>query len=416
VNSTLRPLLTCTLLVPLLGACKSIDKVLSLDLIDLPDSRIENLERLHTPSGMHHYAVHLVGDVEYAFNRSGRTIGGVRIGKPDDSMAQEGRKNTLSDPSETCYELLGELLDFDSEDDLRLASMQVTWCARIIQTDPSPLSRERATLALGMHGRRVSIDGPRFLPIEMPRADADQTAHLLTGVVANWRGLRQGTALAGELGASLQELSSTRFDLDGARRVLPALAGLLGGAYPGEPGYAQLSEVTLEFQRRTIELALWHAYDRPESAGRVRAAAVTASVEADGVAMLARFVGTSLATERRRGADRDADLVIEILRLVALLGLPESLEEFGDEQFQEVREGWLAQLMGLAIGDPDSQVRVKAMQALTKVTDGPGTLREEDWEEWYHQRVMRQREEAGLPRALDAVDPGSDPTGEDQTP
>lgn len=414
----LRTLATCALLAPLLSGCKSLDKVLSLDLLDLPDSRVENLERLHTPSGKHRYAVHFVGDVEYAFNRSGRTIGGLRIGKPGGSEPQGGPLKTLTDPSETCYELLEELLDFDAEDEPRLASQQIAWCARIIQGDPSPLSRELATLGLGSHGRRVGIAGPYFLALDMPRANADETAKLLTPILARWRGLREGSALPGELRDSLDALVATTFDLDGARRVLTALAGLLGSAEPEQAGYAELLEVVLDFQRRTIEFALWQAYDRPESSGRVRAAAVTASVEARGVPMLARFVGTTLATERRRGTERDAELVVEVLRLVAELGLPSSLEGVDDEELRDLRNSWLSQLVALAVEDPESHVRIKAMQALKAITDGPGTLREEDWEEWHYLRVVRQREEAGLPPALDAVDasdgssdeaPGSDP-------
>ena len=59
--------------------------------------------------------------------------------------------------------------------------------------------------------------------------------------------------------------------------------------------------------------------------------------------------------------------------------------------------------------DYDSQVRVQAMKALARVTDGPSSLREEDWEEWYYQRAVRRRAEAGLPPALDAVE-STDPS------
>jgi hypothetical protein len=141
----------------------------------------------------------------------------------------------------------------------------------------------------------------------------------------------------------------------------------------------------------------------------VRAAAVSASVEAGGAAMLARFVASTLRAERRRGPDRDAIVVVEILSLVQRYGFPVSLEGFDPAQFADLREGWLGVLVGLAVEDPESHVRVKAMQALASVSEGPRSLREEDWEEWHYARSARLREEAGLPRALDAVEASEDP-------
>ena len=393
----------------LLPGCKAVDKALGLDFVDFPGSRLENLDRLHTPSGKHHYAVDFVGDLEYEFNRTGRTVGGLRLGKKSSNDPTSGPKESLADPSENCYELLQELFAFESDDDLRLSSMQITWAARILQDDPSPLSRELAALALGPHGRRIGIEGPTFLRVDVPRADADMTAALLTPVIANWRSLRQGAPASDSLRDSLEELRGTTFDLAGTRRVLPALAGLMAGGEPGQAGYDELAATVLDFQRRAVEYSLWEAYDRRQPSSRVRAAAVTASVEAGGRTMLARFVGSTLAAERRFGRERDGELLVAILRLVAEEGLPEALEGIEPGEFESLQEEWLGQIVAVAVEDYDSQVRVQAMKALARVTDGPSSLREEDWEEWYYQRAVRRRAEAGLPPALDAVE-STDPS------
>ncbi len=52
------------------------------------------------------------------------------------------------------------------------------------------------------------------------------------------------------------------------------------------------------------------------------------------------------------------------------------------------------------------------MQALTRTAEGPGSLREEEWEEWYYARIDERRAREGLPPTPMAVDPteGAQPT------
>jgi hypothetical protein len=268
-------------------------------------------------------------------------------------------------------------------------------------------------LGLGPLGARYRIGVPVGLPPEAPRASAEETAALLTGLVRAWRATLEGTAGPGELRAACAELRTTVFDLDGCRRVLPAAAGLLARGSEGTPPYDELLELVGDFQRRTIQMSLALALAEPAGEGsRVRAAAVTAAVEAGGAEMLARFMPL-LEAERQAGEDRDALVVARLLGEVARAGLPEGVEEVEAERYAALYEGWLDAMVGFAVEDPDGVVRVKAMQALTRLETGPASLREEDWEEWYYARVEQRRSEAGLPPTLDATEvaPG-DPEGD----
>jgi hypothetical protein len=402
------------LLLVLCSGCKTFQRVLDLDFVDLPDSRVENLERLHRSDGGHHYTVAFVGDFRYAANLEGRTVGGIRIGSPSSESA--GKEKQLDSPSEACLELLDELLAFDPEGKPRLAAVQAAWCARILEQDPSVLSRERAALGLGPLGRLAQIGVPVGLPLDAPRADPATTARLLTDLVRAWRASLEGVAGPGELRAACAELRTTTFDLDGCRRVLPSAAGLLARGKEGSPAYAELLDLVQDFQRRTIQLALARALAEPTGqASRVRAAAVRASVEAGGPEMLARFMPL-LEAERQAGEDRDGEVVSALCGEVARRGLPESVEGVSPERYEGLYEGWLDVLVGFAVEDPDGPVRVKAMQALTRLETGPASLREEDWEEWYYARVEDRRRRAGLPPTLDAVEVVPAPGAGDSSP
>lgn len=410
-SQNIRPVALALLLSLGLASCKAAERLLELDFYDQPDSRIENLDRLHTARTGHHYTVAFVGDFEQGFGRKRQIIDGLTIGRSGALGGGESKPKALPNPSEACLELISELLDFDSENNPRLAALQVAWCARLIDEDPSYLSRERATLGLGPIARRIEIDGPISLPIDAPRADATQTADLLAQVIGAWRGVRDGAGSLAEFDAALQELQDTTFDLDGSRRVLVALAGLMGGLAPDQGGYERLLAGLEDFMERTIEFSLARALtERPGPASRLRAAAVSASVEAGGVKMLARFMSV-LQEERRAGAERDALLVVRILDLIATHGFPESFAGLEGERFEEVLEGWYDVLIGFAVEDLEGRVRVKAMQALTHTVGGPASLRDEEWEDWYYARVEARRAKLGFPPTPPAAtileEPGS---------
>ena len=102
-------------------------------------------------------------------------------------------------------------------------------------------------------------------------------------------------------------------------------------------------------------------------------------------------------------------LVFRILDLLSIYGFPESFAGLSTERYELVKEGWYDLLVGIAVEDLDGPVRVKAMQALERTTNGPDSLREEDWEEWYYQRIEQRREREGLPPIRDAAKESEDP-------
>jgi len=386
-------------------SCKFTQRLVELDFYDAPESRLENLERLHTPGTGHHYSARFVGDVEHAFSLGKGTVGGITIGSPGKGGGTEDRAPTaLPNPAETCLELLAELLAFDSSDNPRLEALQVAWCARIIDQDPAHLSRERAVLGLGPIGRRLGIEGPVALPLDAPRADAKQTADLLADLLAVWRVRREGMLRGEEWDAALEALRATTFDLDGSRRVLVALAGVLGGVPEADPSHAELVELLEDFERRTIQFSLARALvGRPGPESRVRAAVVSACAEAGGSELVARFLSV-LEQERGAGPERDALLVVRIFDTVAALGLPASFAELDEARYAVWRERWYEAMVGYAVEDLDGRVRVEAMKALCRTAGGPGSLREEEWEEWYYTRVEERRAREGLPPTLRATD------------
>lgn len=405
VTSSKTSRLAFVALLLVLPSCEATRRILELDFYDAPDSRIENLERLHNARTGHHYTVDFVGDFEQTLSRERRTIGGVTIGSMVMDEPSKHKPVALANPSESCLELISELLEFDSEDNPRLAAMQIAWAARIVDEDPSHLSRERAILGMTVHARRLKISGPVTLQIDAPRANADETAQLLTGLIKAWRNLRDGGGGIDELRNQVDEVAGTTFDLKGSRRVLTALSGLMASGEKGSPEFALLTDLLEDFQRRTIEFSLGRALnDRKGPASRVRAAVVSTCADAGGAAMLARFM-TVLEAERQAGPERDAILVFRILDLISRYGFPQSFAGMSDERLAAVREGWYDLLIGFAVEDLEGRVRVKAMQALTKTSDGPGSLREEEWEEWYYTRVEERRLREGLPPTPLAVDP-----------
>jgi len=407
--------LGASLIIALLtGSCSYVRRVIELDFVDLPDSRLQNLESLHTQTGKHRYSARFVGDFAHTMDRSGRSVLGLQIGDPNHAGFASGAPEAVPNPGEKCFELVDELLSFDPAKNERLAMVQISWCARLISQDPSDLVRERATLALGPLGRMVGIGPPAGLAIDEPRANAEETAVLLTAVVSAWRGARDGFSDVAKLEAACAAMSATTFDLEGARRVLLALAGLLQGKPQEVQGYEHLAALVQDFKRRGIELALNHALTR--TSGIVRAAGVSASVEACGPDMFARFLNI-LQAEAERGLDRDPLVVRTFFDLVLARGLPSRPAELSASEYENLLGAWTALLVQFAVQDPESRLRVRAMRALAAVTDGPDSLREEDWEAWWYEHINVRRAEAGLPPSRDAVEPsGNAPPAEESTP
>ena len=383
-------------LVAALGAllacvsCESLSRIASLDFVDFPETRIANLEALHLPSGNHRYTASLQSDSAYMMSSQGRRVAGMHIGAPRSSAPGEPKQNVVKNPSETCLELLGELLEFDASGQPRLEAIQIAWCARLLDQDPFVLTRERATLALGDLGADLEIAGPLQLGLAEPRVDAERAGELLSDLLAGYRSARDGRGLA-ELEGAIAAIEGETYDLDGARRMLPAAAALLQGAPEGRPETAAVTELVVWLERRTVELALGQAVLDPNS--RVRGAAAVTTVRCGNELLYARMM--SVLAEESEGPG-----LFAFLGLVLERGFPQPSKELAGDEYENAVEAWLDTLMGISVQHPESAVRARAMQVLARVTeDGPDSLREEDWEAWY---LARRGIEPGKPTAADA--------------
>ena len=396
------------LLLALASSCSTINRVLSLDFVDLPETRLANLEALHTPTGKHHYSAEMIGDFQYVMGRGRRSFAGVSLGRAPSSTPGEAKMEAIENPAELCLEILSELLDFDPTGNPRLAGVQVSWSARIVIEDPSVLSRARAARGLGEQGARIGIGLPRQLAAEEPRATPDDVARLLSDLLTAWQNMREGTRLlsgsdAPSVAQAMQAIRETTYDVNGARRVLVAVGSLFASTAKSDPGYAELVTLNDDLQRITIERAL--AQGILDSSPAVRAAIFRAAVLAGGNDVLMVFMG---ALQR----EQDPLALRLYLEVVLERGLPAPSNLVSGEEYLMLRERWLELLVTQAAEHPRSEVRVKAMQVLQVVApDGPRSLREEDWETWWFRRTDQMREEAGLPPL-----PGTDVPGQGDRP
>jgi hypothetical protein len=139
-----------------------------------------------------------------------------------------------------------------------------------------------------------------------------------------------------------------------------------------------MTELVIAMETRTIELALGRAMLDQE--GLVRGAGAAAAVRCSNELVFAQLMGVLRGEEDSAGLYR-------FLAVLKERGLPQPSPQLTGPQYQSARESWLDSLMGVAIQHPESHVRTRAMQVLTKVTlGGPNTLREEDWEAWWFER------------------------------
>jgi hypothetical protein len=384
-----------------LSGCNSLKKVWDMDFVDFPESRIENLERLHTPSGKHHYSVRFIGDMEQSLGRDGASVGGIRLGAP--TAGSWGDVQQLVNPSHHCLQLLTELLEFSTETSPRLEAIQVGWCARIIAQDPSMLSKERAAIALGHFGKRLGVTQFAALPIDAPRANAKEAGAALTRLLRSWRLLGEGLETELEWQASVENIQSMLFDLEGHRRVLPVVASLLQNVALEDPHYAQIKSLTDEFEALTIRFALGAALEERSLEGSiVRAAAASALAHAGG-ALGNAYLMPRFGAELEAGPNGDLLFQVAVLSGIAEYGFPDSIADLERSTYKEIREEWYTLLVTMAVSNPDSRVRVKACQALGTVTDGKNSLREEDWEKWHYDHTDQLRAAAGLPPVPSAI-------------
>jgi hypothetical protein len=174
-------------------------------------------------------------------------------------------------------------------------------------------------------------------------------------------------------------LEALVLDLEGARRALDAVGQL--GALRGldAADRDRLRRSGEELARRLVRQALAAALLDKEPV--VRAAAVEASVKSGGLAVLDSMV---LHFDR----ERSAEVIARVLAIVAKYGLPEPPADRDEAGRARWRDEQLLALYALLVRRPEGEVRVAAMQALSRVANaGFESLREEDWQAWFRARA-----------------------------
>lgn len=362
-----------------------------LDLVDVPGTKVWNLDQIHTPEGKHRFSASLAGDLEYLiefglFRRFGRESG--LGGEPEPLLA----------PADRCLEELLELASFSPRQD-EVAALQIAWFARLAVEDPWTLSRERCVLELGPLGAHCGAGAPRALEEGQTPLGPDEVGALIARLVAAER-----ARIAGEQGASaaleeaVRRAREATLDVPGGFRVLRAVTALLGPR--GRAGKDALASLEKDLEGRLVRLAL--ARSLGDEAPRVRAAALRASVECGGPALIAGFL---LQLEREPAED----VLVTLCDLVREHGLPPDPPGLSPSDAAEVRRRQIAGLEALAVSHENGTVRVRAMEALAAALPGaPTSLREEDWVRW-----SRERRDAAAPPAQPA--PGPQEAGGDES-
>jgi hypothetical protein len=345
---------------------------------NIPGRRAYNLDELHDAQGRHKYRAALLGDVEYllreGFGGALRSMG---------SSLREKEPTKIDDPVETCLENLLGLVEANPRDP-EVSALQVELCARIASTDVSPLSRERAVIALGSAGERLGGDHPLDRARGERTLNAEELGDLLaryvkavTPYVAGGSGEQRENARA-EIEKLVAETRSYEYDAAGLPRILRGvrlLVGRLGRDFPS------LASLASELQGRAIVAGLEHGLaDRDP---RVAAAAVGAGRLAFGDAWCAR----TLALVQKGQASND--VLIAVADDVASRGLPSGAD--GERLLRLCYE--------LSGGHSDGRVRTAAMRALETASGGAShSLREEDWQRWWAAREASSTSSSPAPK------------------
>ena len=355
------------MLLLLLAGCRSLD------------SKAWNLGQLHDDASRHRYHGALESDFEYVLRHDVAGVfrgAGARLADKDASG--------IDDPAQRCLENLVDLAAYRARSKHEEA-VRVQWLARLAVADPSKLSRERATLALGPLGAELAAGVPVPLAKDVAPATAETVSSAAAALVRAVRGVIDARALEQEGGpppltidAACVALEALVLDLDGARRALAATGELATVRGLSAERRARIEAVSLDLERRLVRLALAAALKDPEPI--VRAAGVEASVACAGLGVVDSMV---LHLERESAPE----VLVRVLAIVRERGLPNPPDELDAAARADWREHQLQALYTLLVTRPESEVHVAAMLALSRVAEaGFESLREEDWQAWFARR------------------------------
>lgn len=362
---------------------------LALGACNAAGMRVHNLGELHTDDGYHRYSAVQLSSWDWTLRHE---LGGL-FSQDRVHLATIPPKE-IDDPNEACLEHLIELGRHTGEGGYA-RSQRIAAYAEYVVACPWKLSRERCAILLGREGRAIGLrEHPVPRPTETP-VGAEQVAGILAELIAAARPLleeREAEFDPQALAAACQSLSELDYDVDGARRTL-LLAALMERRAGDDERLQPLRELVLKLQRTTVTRALTAAltdrqpFERQGSdpgwgAARVRGAAVEGWVQAGGSVALAEF----LQQLDPRG-EIEPELLLAILNGVAREGLPSQIPGVPEADLTLQNERWIDALMRYALDHPDGRLRVAAMRALARISDGElASLREEDWLAWIEAR------------------------------
>lgn len=375
------------LLSALLGGCK---------FVGASDN---NLRELHSEDGRHKRSGRLLSHYSYATR-----VGVMGLLRSVGVKPKEADVSRISDPLEVCVRTLHDLAKFDSEDDWTRA-LQIEHFSRIAVNDPWKLSREVACNALGRiaasagHGAKppVNAAGP-FAEEEAVRDRLQRLIRAATAVarsepgeeLAEIAGVDAGTQPAVSVAEACRGVLELELDLEDSQRVLRLTSLLQRSRLGGDARLAGVKELRESVEHRCVSIALQSALSDREPAGgetlgsdpgwrkpSVRAAAVRACVRVWGKPVLAEL----LVSAHTRGDDPAP--LIELMRAVERVGLPEAPATATPEQDQRMVAAWKRFVWRVAVDHPDGTVRIAALGALGKISGlGRFSLRDEDWLPW----------------------------------
>lgn len=343
--------------------------LLPLGACQVVGAKVHNLEELHAPDSSHRYTAALSGDFEYVLRHE--LIG--RLPGRAAELAKEAPE-PVEAPADACLENLIALEEGDATNPV-VAGRQVEWFARLAVEDPWQLSRERCVLALAAAGRRLEAGMPAGLGADQHPAGPEDLSARLAPVVEEVRAIVDRRGDVARLRAACDGVRALELDLSGARRALRLATEVLDGLGTRDRDLDPVRELHVDLQRICVRRAIAAALD--DRVPNVRAAALASVAQMGG----RRAIDTVLYDRLRK--DPEPEVAVAIVDALAANGeLPA-----GGGNGARPREEWLAALYALLVQRPESEVRVHAMMALSRLAGaGFTSLREEDWQAWWFAR------------------------------
>ena len=325
------------------------------DPLNLAGAKARNLEELHADSGAYRYNANLLGDFGYLLESlTGR-----------DRSEAKG-PSAISNPAEEVMENLNDLMAANPARG-GAGDLQIQWCARLCASDPSALVRERAAAGLGEVGVWAGVTRLRPARPGAVFATPQEVGSALESLLRGLRLLRDGEDDGTLLASACSSAKELYLDIEGAWRLLSVQEALQAQA-TSELAISEIEALSGHLRVRLVEEGLYSALSDPSDI--VRAAGLRATVQLFGPGAMTGYLSQPMP-------GWSDTVILGLVDLVADYGLPDPSEA------SAARTKCLVTLLSWAVDHPGERVRARSMIALQRVvTDGPSSLREEDWRRW----------------------------------